>query len=140
LVVVIAVMSVLVGVGGLRYVGSLGVHRAQRTAQCIAADLAAARHAARSRGASVTIAFDTANHRYTITGLPNPNSPGSANVVDLAEGSHASTLTAASFGGDATIVFNAFGMPDSGGSVTVASGGSTQTVTVEAGTGRATVP
>jgi hypothetical protein len=31
-------------------------------------------------------------------------------------------------------------MPDSGGSVTVASGGSTQTVTVEAGTGRATVP
>lgn len=140
LVVVISIMAVIACVGSLRYVSAMGVHRAQRTAQSIAADLEAARHAARSRSTSVTIVFDTSTHTYTITGLPNPSSPGSAYTVSLNNGNLQSTLTAASFGGDATLIFNAYGMPDSGGSLTVSSGGTAQTVTVVAGTGKATVP
>ncbi len=39
-------------------------------------------------------------------------------------------IIAADFGGDSSVQFNGYGMPDTGGSVTVESGGQQRTVTI----------
>ena len=140
IVVVVTVLAIVAAVGGTRYVDSLALHRVRGTARRIAADLETARNVARSRSLPVSISFDAAANRYTIVGIANPDHPSAVNSVELADGPLQSDLTAAAFGGDATIVFNAFGMPDSGGTLTVQSGGATQTVAVIAGTGAVTIP
>ena len=140
IVVVVTILAIVAAVGGTRYLDSLALHRARGTARRIAADLETARHAARSRSVPVSISFDAVGNRYTIVGIANPDHPSGVNSVELADGPLQSDLTAAAFGGDATIIFNAFGMPDSGGTLTVQSGGTAQTVTVIAGTGAVTTP
>lgn len=140
LVVVVLILGILAAVGSTKYVDSLNHHRAQRSAQRIAADIDAARHGARNRGQSVTITFDTTNHRYTITGMPSPDHPTGAFVVNLNEGSLKSVLTTADLGGDKVLTFNAFGLPDSGGALTVGAGSSLRTLTVASQTGAVTIP
>ena len=140
LLVVLLILAIISSVGMLKYYGSLSYHWVQRTAERIRADFETARHNAKFRSQTVSIAFDVANNRYTITGLVNPDHPGAPYIVNLAEGNLQATLSAAAFGGDSTLIFNEFGMADSSGTVTLVAGSSTQTVTVAAQSGAATVP
>jgi Tfp pilus assembly protein FimT len=135
LMVMLLLIGIIASVATMKYFEALSYHSAQLTAERIAADLETARHTARSRSQTVTIAFDTTNSRYTVTGIANPDHPAAAYTVDLAIGNMKARLTTAAFGGDKTIIFNAFGMPDSGGSVTVASGKVSRTVNVTAHSG-----
>jgi prepilin-type N-terminal cleavage/methylation domain-containing protein len=138
LVITVLILGILTAVASTRYVDALAVHRAERAAQRIAADIDSARHIARSRSQSVTLAFTSTG--YTITGIPSPDHPSGTYTVAVNGGIFNATLTSISFGGDANLVFNSFGMPDSGGGLTVSSGGASTTVTVAAGTGAVTIP
>jgi hypothetical protein len=127
-------------VGGIRYSSALAWHRAQGAVQRIAADLELARHTARSRSQNVTVTFDLANHSYTITGVSNPNAPALPYQVSLNDSTYPAMLTTAGFNGDPILIFNAFGIPDSGGSIALQSGGVSKTVTVVAITGAVIIP
>ena len=58
----------------------------------------------------------------------------------LSEDPYGASMVSADFGGDADIIFDVFGVPDSGGSVVIQVGNHVRTVTVDAVTGRATTP
>lgn len=140
LIVVILLLGIVAAIGSVRYSHALSHHRALRRAEQVAAHIQRARHAARGRSQIVSLSFDAANESYTMTGLPHPDHPSGTFVVDLAEGPLAAELSTADFGGDAILSFNSFGVPDSGGSLTIASGSAVQTVIVVAGSGAVTIP
>jgi prepilin-type N-terminal cleavage/methylation domain-containing protein len=138
LVITVLIVGILTAVATTRYADALATHRAERAAQRIAADIDAARHTARSRSQAITLAFTATG--YTITGISSPDHPSGTFTVDLNDGILKSTLSSINLGGDANLVFNSFGMPDSGGSLQVSSGAMSKVVTVAAGTGAVTVP
>jgi Tfp pilus assembly protein FimT len=138
--IVLFTLGVISAVGALRYAETLQDHRAQRAAQRIAADIESARHTARSRNQAITISFDVPNHSYSITGLTNPDRQSAPFSVVINDEVLSARLISASFGGDAALQFSGFGMPDSGGVLTLQAGSTVKTVTVVAGTGAVTVP
>lgn len=138
LVITVLIVGILMAVATTRYADALAIHRAERAAQRIAADIDSARHIARSRSQAVTLAFSSTG--YTITGIPSPDHPSGTYTVSLNDGILNATLSSIAFSGDANLVFNSFGMPDSGGSLTVSSGSVSTTVTVAAETGAVTIP
>lgn len=140
LVVTITLIGIVAAVGTLRYADARSRHSAIRTAERIAADVASARDSARNRGQAVTLSFNTTNHTYSVTGLTHPDHPSSSFSVNVRDYDSAVMLQSANFGGNAVLIFNGFGNPDSGGSITVSCNGYATTVTVAAGTGGVTVP
>ena len=77
---------------------------------------------------------------YSVTGVDHPDHPGQAYVVDLAAYPYNSTVTMGLFGTGLTVQFNRFGKPADGGTLQLQSGSATQTVTLNADTGKASVP
>jgi type II secretory pathway pseudopilin PulG len=141
MVISVLVVGIVAAAGGVRYASALQTNGVNQACRRLAADIETARHAARSRRTTVTITFDTTNHTYQINGLVDPDRPASAStLVRLAAYSPSIVLSSAAFGGDATLSFNGFGVPDSGGTAQISWGGATQTVTVAAGTGSASIP
>jgi type II secretory pathway pseudopilin PulG len=137
----VLIVSILAAAGGLRYSAALQTAGVGQAARRLAADIETARHVARSRRQAVTISFNTTNHTYQLVGLVDPDRPSATSTtVKLNAYSPSITLSSASFGGDASLQFNAFGVPDSGGTAQIAWGTTSQTVTVAAGTGSVSVP
>ena len=91
---------------------------------------------ARATSSSQTITF-TAGGSYQILGMNDPDRPGQPYVVDLTAEPFRATLDSATFGGDASITFNGFGMPDSAGTITLHVGSAQQTIVLNRDTGTA---
>ena len=125
-----------------RFSGSLGNRRAEAAARTLAADLNAARRQARMTGQSTSIAFSLPNNTYTITGVPDLDRHlNTIRVVSLVNGSLKATLSAVALNnGGMTISYNGYGVANTGGIVTVASGSIRKQVRLDAATGLATVP
>ena len=103
--------------------------RGKAAARRIAADLAYVRRQARFTSSSKAIAFDIATHQYS----------GSIEAVALGEDPYGATILSVDFGGDAEIVFDGFGNPDSGGTVLIQVGTRQKTIAVDGDSGRVTV-
>ena len=129
LVIVMTLIAIVGGIAIPRYGASLANHRVEAAARRIAADLAYARRHARFASSSTTIVFDIATHQYS----------DSITTVALEDDPYKAIIVSVNFGGDAEIVFDGFGHPDSGGSVLVQSGDRTRTVTLDGDSGRATI-
>ncbi len=140
LVIVVVIAAVMTGIAMGRYGQALARYRADHAARRVAADLALARSEAKTTGSSVTVSFDPANNRYQVSAIPGLNSSASEYSVALGEAPYGSTLVSAALGGDAAVVFNGHGVPDSGGTVVVQCGVTERTVSLNADSGRATIP
>ena len=82
-------------------------------------DLQLAQRAARASGSTTTVAFDTANHVYQLTGVDALDGSG-VYGVNLQDAPYQSTLVTAAFGaGNNTLTFNGWGVPDTNGVVVV---------------------
>ncbi len=68
--------------------------------------------------------------------LPWRGNPTAYEVL-LSEEPYRTSIVSADFGGDLDIIFDVFGVPDSGGSVVISVGNRVRNVTVQAVTGRA---
>lgn len=139
LVLVIFIIATVAAIALPRMSNSLIRHRVGGVAWRIAADLEYARVLASSQSASRQIVFDVANDSYELIGATSMDHAGAAYIVDLSREPHGATLETADFGGDATVVFDGYGVPDTGGTVTVKVGDITKTVTLEAETGKVVV-
>lgn len=134
-VVVVAILSVL----AIPQFGA--ANDRQRTAgaaQRIAADVALAARHARITGTSISIAF-SAGGSYQIPGLAHLDRSTATYSVALSGEPYGVTFQTIDFGGDMTLKFDGYGVPDSGGLVVVAAGNSAHSVTVDASSGVATV-
>jgi prepilin-type N-terminal cleavage/methylation domain-containing protein len=140
LVVVIFIMGIVAAIATPKFGGSLGIYRADSAAKRIQADLKLARQAAMSESSVKTVTFIPLSDSYAIAGVDHPDHPGQAYSVDLTDHPYDSAITTALFGTGLVVQFDRFGVPDFGGSVMVQSGTATQTVTLNADTGKASVP
>jgi prepilin-type N-terminal cleavage/methylation domain-containing protein len=138
-VLVLAIMTVVALMAVPRYASAANRQRAAAAVHRIAADLAAAQARARTRSTSQSVSFVPASGQYTVAGMADPDHPARAYVVDLKDEPYALSSMSADLGGDATIVFDGYGAPDSGGTIIVQAGDSSRTITIDPDTGVATV-
>lgn len=138
MVLVIVIIAILAAIAAPRYAGSVGRYRAEMTARRIVADLSLARKSARAAGAARTVTFTPASNEYRIPDVGSLKNSSADHVVQLAD-AYSASLVSANFGGDAVVVFDAYGVPDSGGQVVVQAGSFQKTVVLNADSGKAKV-
>lgn len=138
MVLVIVIIATLAAIAAPRYGNSVAHYKAEMTARRIVADLSLARSSARAAGASRTVTFIPASNEYRIPDVGSLKDSSADHVVQLAD-AHSASLVSASFGGDAVVVFDGYGMPDSGGQVVVQAGSFQKTVVLDADSGKAKV-
>lgn len=138
-VIVVMIVGTLAAVAVPRYANSLVRYRADASARRIAADLGLAQAAARQASASRQVVFDTTNNTYQLQGVTPLNGPGANYDVDLKESPYQAQIVSASLGGDAVIIFDGYGNPDSGGTVVIQVGSDQRQVVIDPETGKATI-
>jgi prepilin-type N-terminal cleavage/methylation domain-containing protein len=139
LVLVIALLAMLAAVAVPRYAGSLSRYRADLAAKRIAADLGMTRNNAFASGTHRTATFTTATNSYVLVGIRGLDQATTDNLVSVSANPYFAQLFSADFAGGSSVIFDAYGVPDHGGSVVVRSGSFQKTVTVDAGTGNVSV-
>ncbi|QDU40153.1 Type II transport protein GspH [Maioricimonas rarisocia] len=140
MVVTVLIIGILAAAVAPRFANTIHAYRADAAAQRLQADLGWARQHAISSSAVVIVQFSPGSSAYTISGVMHLDQGGQPYDVDLLDDPYQASVTAPTFGGDNAVQFDRFGQPDSGGTITVTSGGSSQTVTIDADTGRASIP
>ncbi|MBM3316417.1 MAG: prepilin-type N-terminal cleavage/methylation domain-containing protein [Candidatus Eisenbacteria bacterium] len=144
LLVALAVIAVLSGAAVSLLAGGQARSAAEEAARRLAADVAFAQTDALARRSARTLVFDERRESYTLeqqgTPLVHPVSRQPF-VVELASAARAARvdLSRPDFGGDTCLVFDAEGVPASGGSVWLAAGAHRFAVTVAEVTGRVAV-
>lgn len=139
LIIAILVIGIVAAVSMPRFAASIQRQRAEAAARRVAADLEALRGLASTTSQQQSAVFDISTNSYTLAGLTNPDRPGQPYKVSLASQLYGSILVSANFGGDATILFNGYGVPDSSGTVMLKSGQTTKTITIEPNLGLITI-
>ena len=139
LVIVMMIFAIMATVAVPRFADAITQSRVEQAARRIKVDFSLARQRAKSSSASQTIEFDVAANSYTVSGLPHLDHPTATYDVRLAESPYEVRIASADFGGDAMLIFDGYGVPDSGGSVLVQLGKFQQTVAVDVDSGRARV-
>jgi prepilin-type N-terminal cleavage/methylation domain-containing protein len=125
LVLVIVIIATIAGIALPRMSSSTNISRADQAMDRIEATLNKAREMARSRSTSVSVRFRTSSERLKII-------IGGSTVekIFLESSPYYADMTAASFGTDKYIIYNGFGMQDTGGTASIAVGSAKRTLTV----------
>ncbi len=139
LTVVVAVLAIVAAIAAPRYGGAIARYHAQNAARRIATDLELCRQLAVATSAARTVTFDATLGTYQVESARSLEGGSAPYVVGLAKEPYQVSIVAVDFDADAKLVFDGWGAPDSGGSVTVRSGPDARTVTVDAATGAVSV-
>jgi type II secretory pathway pseudopilin PulG len=137
LVVVLLVMGIFTAVTAPTFFDSLLFHRVESAARRVKADLELARAQARLTSATQSITFT--NSTYTISNTKSLDKPGSLYYVDLTKQPYSLDSATANFSSAATVAFDGYGTPSSGGTVVLTAKSHTCTITLDATTGNVTV-
>ena len=140
LVVVLVILASLAGLAIPRFGSALARHRVRSAATRIARDLELARQQAISCSTSQGVQFNLGANRYELVGRRSLDRSTAGYMVSLADAPYRATLIAADFGGDGEVIFDGYGVPDSGGGVVVEVGEYRRQVVVDAETGQAMGP
>jgi len=139
LVLVLAIMATLAAIAVPRYQASLARYRADLAARRIVADLAFARSAAKASSSSRRVKFFVNSDLYRLFELQPLDGVGDNYDVALFEKPYEADIISANFGADDQIIFDGWGIPDTGGAVVLTVGPEQRTVTVDAESGKAKV-
>jgi type II secretory pathway pseudopilin PulG len=131
------IIGILASIALPRYAGFVAREQVQSAARRIVTDLSMAQRQARVTSASQTVVFDTVAGTYTLADLSDPDRPSRTYQVSLKDEPYRADIVSAALGGDATLIYDGYGAPDSNGTIVIAVGGYRQTITVDNGTGRA---
>jgi|GEM_PF-1100040 len=129
------VLAILVTLGALaapRYGDTLARYRVQSAARRVARDLNEAASLARQSSAPCTVTFTAATDQYTIEFQSVSAGATQTRPIALNAEPYLASIDAAMFGADAIVIFDGFGVPDSGGTVVVSVGRLTRTITLDA--------
>ena len=133
------IVGVVAAIGVPRYANALAGYQADASARRVVADLRRAQAHAEARSASARVWFRLSLDRVQILDLPDLEGRNTTYFTEIDEEPYRSTLTSADFGGDPYLVFDGYGRPDSGGSVTLRCGGHQRVITVDPDTGEASI-
>lgn len=129
-------MGILLAVGVTAFSGTTANRQIEAAADRITSDLSLARQHAITTGASQSVQFAPGSGGYVLPGLQDPDRPSNTYAIDLSGSPYGVAIQSADFDGDAEIVFDAYGTPDSGGTLVIGAGGRQITLSVDADTGR----
>src|SRR5215212_6828764 len=127
LVIVVLIMGILTAVATPKFFDSLLFHRVESAARRVKSDLELARTQARLTSASQSITF--ANSAYTLSNTTSLDKPGTVYSVDLKKSPYLLDSATPNFSSAATVSFDGYGTPTSGGTVVLAAKSHTCTVT-----------
>jgi hypothetical protein len=85
------------------------------------------------------VEFRLSQDGYVLAGIAPLDPHRSQYTVDLSARPYGAKLVSVEFGGDSAIEFDGWGLPDSGGTVTLSVGAMQRTISVDAETGKATI-
>jgi prepilin-type N-terminal cleavage/methylation domain-containing protein len=135
LMMAMAVIAIVAAIATPRYANAVTRYRAEAAARRVAADLALARQTAKSTSSSTTVQFDAADDSYLIPNVRELDTVGTMYRVQLQDPPYQAQIVSVDLGGDWQIIFDGFGIPDSGGFVIVQAGDYQYTVVVDPETG-----
>ena len=136
---VLVIIGILSAIAVPRFSNSIALQHVDAAARRVRADLSLARRHAKIATTSQTVSFDSAMNSYRLVGMADPDHPAAEYKVELSEEPYNATIVSANFDGDEEIIFDGWGVPDSGGSVIVQVGSHQKTIDVDPDTGQASV-
>lgn len=138
LIVVIMVMAIMAAVAAPAFFETLLHHRVESAARRVKADLDLARHVARLKSASQSVAFTASG--YSLSAAVNAlDDPVQVYSVDLTAAPYELSTVTANFDNSTSVSFDGHGAPSSGGDVVLVSKGHRCTVTLDEATGEITI-
>jgi prepilin-type N-terminal cleavage/methylation domain-containing protein len=137
LVCVIVIIGMAAAIAVPRYSSAIALRRVEAAARRIVVDLALAQRHAKNSNVSQTVMFTGTTGLYELVGMSHPDHAAEKYEVHLGEDPYRVEVVSVDFGGDQEIVFDVYGVPDSGGSVLICAGSCLRTIAVDAETGRA---
>lgn len=138
LLIAVLVLGILATAAASRFAQAVANQQALSAARRVAADLELLRTTARKTSQEQTITFTVSGHAYSTSALIDPDRPGQTYQVSLQK-LYDAKLDTVDLGGDAVLKFSGFGLPDSGGAITVKCGSCARTVLIDADSGVASV-
>lgn len=127
------IVAIMATVAVPRFAAAQVRYRADLVAQRVLKDLELARNRAMTTSKPVSVVFAASG--YTLASERHLDRAG-AYAVDLSAEPYRASIPAANFGGDATVVFDIYGQPDTGGEVTLLAGGLSRRITLNATSGK----
>ena len=141
LTIVVAIVGLLAAIAIPKYVDALHKRRVEAAAERLQADLRMARTASIARSHAETVVFDPASESYSIPTQTDIDRPTATYMINLSDSPYCTVIEGIALDGAANnITFDHYGQPNRGGTVTLRAGAYQQTVTIEATSGRATIP
>ena len=139
LVIVLAIMTTLAAIAAPRYQESIIRYRADLAARRVAADLELAQATAKAKGSAQTVIINEGTDTVVLSGRAGLDPHVTEYCTELSESPYRADVTESSFPDDNNIIFDGWGIPDSGGYAIVQVGSETRTISVDADTGKATI-
>ncbi len=139
LLLVLGIMVTFAGMAIPRYSDAVFRHQADLAARRVATDLRQAQSYAKTTSAACTVSFSVNSEQYQLLNVPSLDGGPGGYTVNLSIDPYNAKLTSADFDGAIQVVFNGWGMPDSGGTVVIGLGSEQRTVTVDGDTGEVTI-
>ena len=141
LTLVVAIIALVSAMAIPRLGNSLALRSVEGAAQRIAADMEFARAVAMRTSTSQTVLFHSgpAGGGYELVGQPDPDHPDQPYAVRLADDCFNAKFSEVNVGADFELVFDMYGVPDSGATLVLYVGDHTRTVRINRTTGRSTV-
>lgn len=139
LVLVLAIIATMAAIAAPRYAASAVRYRADLAARRIVADLALAQSTAKANSSSRRVKFFVNSDQYRLFDLQPLDGDSSYYNINLSERPYEADITSVDFGTDDQIIFDGWGVPDSGGTVVLTVGSEQRTVVVDGETGKATI-
>ena len=131
-VIVMAIIGVVAAVAVPKYANSLVRYRADSAVCRIIRDLDYARSSARDRSTAQAVQFYLSSNSYTLPGINDLKNSGADFTVDLSEEPYRVSIQDLQLGGDGKVIFDGFGQPDSGGSITIRIGAVAKVIVLDA--------
>jgi prepilin-type N-terminal cleavage/methylation domain-containing protein len=139
LVLVMTIISILAAIAVPKYAGALARYHADAAARRVVSDLEYARQLAQTSSATVSVELEIDSDMVHLVGVSNLDNASGDWRTELNNRPYNSDLVSVDFGGDAIVIFNGFGDPDSGGTAVVTAGSVSKTIILNAATGKAVV-
>ncbi len=141
LVLVLSIVGVLSAIAVPRFQRSIVKARADAAANRIAGDLRLARARAMQKSTTQSVVFTRAagNDGYGLPGVADLTNPSAVYRVSLSGEPYLATLVSVTAGGDQTLIFDGFGVPDSAAKIVVQAGEFQRAITVDGTTGEAVI-
>jgi prepilin-type N-terminal cleavage/methylation domain-containing protein len=139
LTLVVVIIGIVAAMAIPRFASSLAHRRLEAAARRVAIDLALAQRRAKLSSASQKVTFDVAASTYVLVGARHLDHPEATYTVSLADDPYGAVISKVELGGDTEVVFDGYGLPDSGGTIVVAVGDYQKTVSLDADTGRVSI-